>query len=164
MLEESIGIAVVKALEGEAAPLFCLTSTAGEFCLESKIKQGLVLIIFYTNDFTPSCKRVLGVFTEEFSRLKSMGVELVGVSREDIDSHIEFANECDIPFPLASDTDLSVISAYGVLDDDGVAAHRSVFCVSKSGTILHANRFFQSGNVEQLIELFQIVEEASAND
>ena len=69
-----------------------------------------------------------------------------------------------IPFPLASDTDLSVISAYGVLDDDGVAAHRSVFCVSKSGAILHANRFFQSGNMGQLIELFQIIEEASAND
>ena len=57
-----------------------------------------------------------------------------------------------------------MISAYGVLDDAGAAAHRSVFCVSKSGAILYANRFFQSGNLEQLIELFQIIEEASAND
>ena len=154
----------MEVLEGEAAPLFCLPSTTGEFCLESKINQGLVLIIFYTNDFTPSCKQVLGIFTGEFRWLESMGVELVGISKEGIDSHIEFASQCDIPFPLASDPDLSVISAYGVLNDDGVAAHRAVFCVSKTGAILHANRFFQSGNVDQLIELFQIIEEVSAND
>ena len=83
---------------------------------------------------------------------------MVGVSADTLDSHRRFAASLGgLPFPLLSDTAHETIAAYGVLNDKGTGARRSVFVVGRDGIIRHANERYDLGKPAQFEAILRAV-------
>ena len=66
---------------------------------------------------------------------------MVGVSSDSPETHGDFAEECGVGFPLASDPGGQVRSAYGVRSSLGLFPGRVTFVIDKGGTV---RRIFSS--------------------
>ncbi|MBI1884811.1 MAG: peroxiredoxin [Chloroflexi bacterium] len=141
---------------GNKAPNFTLPSTKGTLKLSDLTAQKKVMLAFYFEDSTPMCASELSVLKEDYEIIQQLGVEVVGVSADSLESHQEFAERLGgVPFPLASDEKLEAARAYDVIDDSGKRSRRAVFVIDKGGKLLHAVPWFQPGNPSQYEEIFQ---------
>ena len=66
-----------------------------------------------------------------------LGVAVVGISSDDIESHQKFRSKHDLPFVLLSDPDLEVAKLYGCKGALGMK--RAVFLVDEKGIIRYAH-------------------------
>lgn len=140
---------------GDAAPDFELPSTQGTLRLKDLTAAKKVLLAFYTEDSTPLCSSEMSVLKEDYELVQTLRAEVVAVSADSLDSHMEFADEMGgIPFPLVSDEGLEATEAYGVVDEAGVRSRRAMFVIDKGGTILHVVPWFQPGNPTQYEDIF----------
>jgi thioredoxin-dependent peroxiredoxin len=99
--------------EGSAAPKFELeTDEGGKVALKDFAGKWLVLY-FYPRDNTPGCTREAQEFTKAAARLRKLGAEVVGVSKDSIHSHRGFKEKIGIGFRLLSDPGLATHRAYG---------------------------------------------------
>lgn len=73
-----------------------------------------LLLVFYPGDNTPVCTAQLCDYRDGLEEFKSLGVQLVGISRDDASSHQAFRNKHALNFPLLTDANLEVSEAYGV--------------------------------------------------
>ena len=73
-----------------------------------------VVVYFYPKDDTSGCTREAQDFTALLPEFKAAGAAVVGISPDSAKSHAKFAAKYAIPFPLASDEEKSVCSAWGV--------------------------------------------------
>jgi peroxiredoxin Q/BCP len=123
---------------GDPAPDFELDGTEGRFRLSDHRGERVVLL-FYPGDFTPVCTRQFCSYAERAEDMSSLGATVVGISSQDVDSHLKFRDEKDVPVPLLADTDKKVAKAFGasapvvgtrravvIVDADGVVAYRHV--------------------------------------
>ena len=123
---------------GDIAPDFELEGTHGTFRLADQRGQRVVLL-FYPGDFTPVCTRQFCSYAERADDMSELDAVVVGLSAQDVDSHVKFVDRHGIPVPLLADTDKAVAKAYGVsapllgtrrgvviVDEDGRIAHRDV--------------------------------------
>jgi len=100
------------------------------------------LLYFYPKDDTPGCTKEACALRDAWSEYQSVGIQVVGVSKDDENSHNKFRDKYDLPFPLIADTELELCYAYGVWGEkkfmgkvyDGI--HRMSFLISKDGHIL----------------------------
>lgn len=67
---------------------------------------------------------------------------MLAISGDSPFCHTAFLQAHPFPFPLLSDVHRSVISAYGVLDQDRNVAYRSTFVVDRDGIL----RWGQAGD------------------
>lgn len=141
---------------GDRAPDFTLTSTVGDVRLSTLLADGPLILVFYTEDGTPTCSSGIAMFREDFSVVQELGAQVIGVSTDDVASHKAFAAQLGgIPFPLASDTNREVSQAYGVLDEESKRSKRAVFVIGIDGRVLHAEPWFQPGNPSQYEAIFR---------
>ena len=91
----------------------------------------------------------------EHDTISELGADLIAISVDDLNSHIEFCKKLGhCPFPLASDVNLEVARVYDVVNDENKRTIRAVFILDESGVILHKIPWYQPGNVGQLMEIF----------
>ena len=141
---------------GEVAPDFTLPSTVGNITLSAVAAEKRVVLAFYMEDKTPGCTQMLSALQGEYDTIRELDAEVIAISADSLDSHDAFSESLGgCPFPLASDADLKVASAYGALADDGKGMVRAVFVVDKDGRIVHIIPWFQPGNTGQFFEIFQ---------
>lgn len=121
----------------DKAPGFCLQSDSGEeYCLSDHADHR-VLLVFYPGDNTPVCTRQLCDYRDGIEAFAGLGVSVVGISSDDLDSHRKFRSKHDLPFVLLSDPDLEVAKLY---DSKGVLGmKRSVFLVDEAGIVRYAH-------------------------
>ncbi|MEJ2401992.1 MAG: peroxiredoxin [Xanthomonadales bacterium] len=119
--------------EGDKAPEFELADDAGgTFRLADQSGQKL-LLVFYPGDDTPVCTRQLCDYRDGIEAFAGLGVRVVGISNDDVESHREFKRKHGLPFTLLSDPDLAVAERY---DSKGMLGmKRSVFLIDEAGTI-----------------------------
>ena len=99
---------------GMKAPDFTLKDKNGnDFTLSSLLGKKVVLY-FYPKDNTPGCTRQACAFAGAYKQFEAKGVEVVGISKDSVASHVKFAEKYDLPFILLSDPDRVAIEAYGV--------------------------------------------------
>ncbi len=117
----------------DEAPLFSLKDDRGEdFSLESQ-RGHKVLLVFYPGDDTPVCTRQLCDYRDGIESFEGLGVKVVGISNDSVESHRRFREKHDLPFTLLSDDDLGVAELY---DSKGVLGmKRSIFLVDEDGII-----------------------------
>ena len=140
---------------GDAAPDFELPSTKGTLRLKDLTNTKKVLLAFYAEDSTPLCSSEVSVLKEDYELVRQLRAEVVAVSADSLDSHLDFVDELGgVPFPLVSDERLEAATAYGVLDEAGKRSRRAVFVIDKGGTILHVVPRFQPGNPTQYEDIF----------
>ncbi len=117
----------------DKAPEFSLEDeTGGEFSLADH-RGEMILLVFYPGDDTPVCTRQLCDYRDGIEAFAGLGVKVVGISRDDANSHQAFKKKHKLPFSLLSDPDLEVAALY---DSKGMLGmKRSVFLVDEEGLI-----------------------------
>ena len=119
--------------KGDTAPLFSLMDDEGNsFSLEDS-RGEKVLLVFYPGDNTPVCTRQLCDYRDGIEAFEGLGVRVVGISNDGIESHRDFKAKHSLPFTLLSDPDLEVAEQY---DSKGImGVKRSVFLLDEEGVI-----------------------------
>ena len=100
--------------ENSKAPIFNLPSSNDQnFEINKNLNQYL-LIYFYPRDNTPGCTSEAKDFSKLYKEFKKLDCEIVGVSKDNIESHKKFIDKFKIPFQLLSDEKIVVLKKYGV--------------------------------------------------
>ena len=107
--------------EGQPAPDFTLPSTAGEITLSQRCKDRSVLLVFYPGDDTPVCTKQLCDYRDHLGVFEDLGVDVLGINPQSLDSHRKFVEKHGLTFPLLADVDKSVCRSYGALNLMGMA-------------------------------------------
>jgi peroxiredoxin Q/BCP len=95
------------------APIFKLPSSNDQnFEINKNLDQYLA-IYFYPRDNTPGCTNEAKDFTKLYKEFKKLNCEIIGISKDDIESHKKFINKFKIPFQLLSDEKIIVLKKYG---------------------------------------------------
>jgi peroxiredoxin Q/BCP len=98
-------------------------------------QQGKWLVVyFYPMDETPGCTTEACEFRDNIFAFRKLGVNVLGISVQDVASKKEFAAKHSLPFSVLADTDKSVARAYGVLSILGFA-RRETFVIDPQGRI-----------------------------
>ena len=92
---------------------FKLLSTSGKVFNLSDVENGLV-IYFYPKDNTPGCTLETKDFSLFYKKFKSLKYEVVGISKDNMESLLQFKKKFKVPFQLLSDEKLQVQKKYGV--------------------------------------------------
>ena len=98
---------------GSKAPDFTLSDKDSNEVSLSDFRGQKVVLYFYPRDNTPGCTRQACAFAASFEEFKSKNVQVIGISRDSVESHVKFAQKYSLPFILLSDKDLEVIKLYG---------------------------------------------------
>ncbi|MBX3270312.1 MAG: peroxiredoxin [Sandaracinaceae bacterium] len=124
---------------GALAPAFRAPDQTGATRTLAEHRGRVVVLYFYPRDATPGCTIEACAFRDTWSEYTRRGVALLGVSVDDVESHREFAEEHELPFPLLSDTDLRITDAYGARDQVGevIYSRRVTFVIDAEGVIRH---------------------------
>lgn len=126
---------------GKPAPDFRLPATTGTDITLSQLRGKTVVLYFYPKDETPGCTHEACDFRDHTADLEKAGVVVLGVSNDDIASHLKFKEHQKLPFPLLADTDARVSKLYGVYGKQSVVGFqyvgisRTTFVIDKSGRV-----------------------------
>jgi peroxiredoxin Q/BCP len=95
------------------APDFSLSSTSSKiFTLSKDLKDKACILFFYSKDFNSTCTQEACAFKETFALLKQLDIAVVGISKDELATHLAFKNEFDLPFELLSDETGDVTALY----------------------------------------------------
>lgn len=72
-----------------------------------------LVVYFYPKDNTPGCTKEACAFRDGRDMLKSLGAEVVGISKDSVKSHSKFASDHELNFTLLSDPSTETIKAFG---------------------------------------------------
>jgi thioredoxin-dependent peroxiredoxin len=106
-----------KIVEGRKAPDFSLEDAGGKRVSPADFKGKDVIVYFYPKDDTPGCTKEACGFRNYWKELQKAGVVVLGVSADGAASHTKFAAKYRLPFPLLSDPDRKVMTAWGAYGD-----------------------------------------------
>ncbi|MEI8072903.1 MAG: thioredoxin-dependent thiol peroxidase [Candidatus Saccharibacteria bacterium] len=98
---------------GDQAPDFKLEDQSGKVHELKDLKGKKTLIYFYPKDETPGCTIQACSLRDNFEKLQSVGLDVYGVSKDDVKSHEKFAAHHNLPFDILSDPENNMINAYG---------------------------------------------------
>jgi peroxiredoxin Q/BCP len=104
------------SLEGKKAPAFSLEGNDGKTHSLEDYKGKTVVVYFYPKDNTPGCTKEACGFRDLNAALKKSSAVVLGVSKDNLDSHNKFVEKFKLPFVLLSDPKLEMMkkySAYG---------------------------------------------------
>src|SRR5262245_65426486 len=110
---------MAKVSVGDVAPAFTLPGTAGREYSLSGYKGSGVILAFYPGDFTPVCTKQFCSYRDDGDRIEGLGVPMVGISPQSVDSHERFTDKHGLTVPLLSDPDRQVARRYGVVGPGG---------------------------------------------
>ena len=92
---------------------FKLPSTSGKiFQLKKNLKQNLIIYV-YPKDNTPGCTTESIEFSKEYKKFQKLNTNIIGVSKDTIESHYKFKDKFNFPFDLISDEKLVLIKQIG---------------------------------------------------
>ena len=103
--------------EGKAAPAFKLKDQDGRDVRLADLKGKDVVLYFYPRDDTPGCTKEACGFRDLWKDIQKTGVAVYGVSPDAGPSHQKFIGKYKLPFPLLSDPDKSMMTAYGAFGE-----------------------------------------------
>jgi peroxiredoxin len=105
---------------GVKAPSFTLKDQNGkDRSLDEFLKKDKVALVFYRSaSWCPFCQKQLIQLQADLKEIEASGVQVIGISYDSFDVLAKFAGSHKIAFPLLSDPDHKVISAYGLLNKE----------------------------------------------
>jgi thioredoxin-dependent peroxiredoxin len=123
-----------EAVTGTPAPAFRLQDQHDTWISLADQKGKWLVLYFYPLDDSPGCTTEACAFRDDILAFHKLGVNVLGISVQDVASKKKFAGKFSLPFSLLADTDKSVARAYGVLSLMGFA-RRETFVIDPQGRI-----------------------------
>ena len=126
------------ALEvGQAAPDFTLVDEAGDSVTLSALTGTVVVLVFYTFDFSPICTSELCGIRDDFSSWQQAGARVFGISRDSRFSHAVFKERERLTHSLLADTKGEAARAYDTWNEALGAAERLTVVIDGDGKIAY---------------------------
>jgi peroxiredoxin Q/BCP len=126
---------------GDTAPDFTLPDADGNEVTLSDLRGRRVIVYFYPAASTPGCTTQACDFRDSLDRLAAEGFAVLGVSPDKPAKLAAFRDKQGLTFPLLSDVDKSVLTAYGAYGEKKlygktvVGVIRSTFVIDAEGTV-----------------------------
>ena len=126
---------------GDKAPEYLGLDEHGNEVRLSDFPGKRVVVYFYPKDNTPGCTRQACAFAEAYKGFTEKNVEVIGISKDSVASHVKFAEKYSLPFVLLSDPQLQAIQAYDVWKEKkmcgkvGMGVVRTTFIIDENGNI-----------------------------
>ena len=102
---------------GDVAPPFSLPTDDGTTVSLSDFAGKRVIVYFYPAALTPGCTKQAGDFQSSLKTFDSEGYAVVGISPDKPAKIARFREQDGLTFPLLSDIDHEVMTAYGAFGE-----------------------------------------------
>ncbi|KAK9934067.1 hypothetical protein M0R45_021227 [Rubus argutus] len=110
---------------GDTIPNLEADSTHGKIGLHDYIGDSWAIIFSHPGDFTPVCTTELAKMAEYSKVFKEKGVKLLGLSCDDVSSHLEwikdieaYAAGCMVDYPILADPKREIIKQLNMVDPE----------------------------------------------
>jgi peroxiredoxin len=122
---------------GSAAPNFELPSTPDQKVSLEDFRGQPVILAFYPEDWSPVCSDQLALYQQLLPEFQKLGGELVGISVDGVWSHLAFAKDRNLTFPLLADFEPKgeVARAYGVYRAKDGTSERALYVIDGDGVV-----------------------------
>lgn len=130
----------------ESLPALTFSSTAHEHDSFDNYAGKPLILYFYPKNNTPGCTLESKDFRDNYEAFQALNVEVLGVSRDTLKSHIKFREKHHFPFHLISDRDETLCSLFNVLKNKLLfgktvfGVERSTFLIDPQQRLIHAWR------------------------
>ena len=125
------------------APLFTLSDQDGKTRSLKDYFGRWVVVYFYPSDNSLNCTKEACNFRDEYRIISQFGnAEILGINKGSVESHKRFADRYALNFPILSDPDHKVTSAYGAWRHlpinlfEPLATRRNTYLVNPEGYIV----------------------------
>eukprot|EP01087_Luapelamoeba_hula_P021871 TRINITY_DN7718_c0_g1_i1.p1 TRINITY_DN7718_c0_g1~~TRINITY_DN7718_c0_g1_i1.p1 ORF type:complete len:283 (+),score=83.55 TRINITY_DN7718_c0_g1_i1:36-884(+) len=154
---------------GDAAPDFSSVDQSGEAIHLAQFKGKCVVLYFYPKDFTFGCTKQACAFRDNYEALSAHGAVLIGVSRDDTESHKGFVDKYKLPFYLISDSEGKISQSYGVGSSFfGMVPGRTTYVIDHKGIVrdIFSSQLRWNSHVSNACEALERIhaEQQSASD
>jgi peroxiredoxin len=147
---------------GDKAPSFKIATDGGETVSSASLKGQPYVVYFYPKDDTSGCTKEAIGFSESLKKFEKLGVIVIGVSKDSVESHARFRKKHKLKVALGADPDLKMAQAWGVWGEKTLygrkymGMERATFLVNAKGVIAQAWRKVKvPGHVEAVLEAAQ---------
>jgi peroxiredoxin Q/BCP len=134
----------VRLAPGDPAPDFTLETDTGERLALHDLRGRKVVLYAYPAAMTPGCTKQACDFRDSLGSLAAGGYQVVGISPDRPDKLAKFRERDALTFPLVSDPDRAVLTAYGAYGEKQlygktvVGVIRSTFVIDEKGHLERA--------------------------
>jgi peroxiredoxin Q/BCP len=122
---------------GTSAPDFTAADQDGNSVTLSRLRGKNVVLVFYPADETPTCRRQLCEFRDQWSLAQSKNTIVFGVNPGSAESHSKFRHNRGFPFALLVDESQHIAKLYNC---GGLIIRRTVYLIGPDGVIRFAER------------------------
>ncbi|GAA0823106.1 thioredoxin-dependent thiol peroxidase [Clostridium tertium] len=144
---------------GNLAPDFTLMGSDGK---EHKLSDYIgkkVILYFYPKDNTPGCTTEACDFRDNIDKITNQNAIVLGISKDNLNSHNKFIEKFNLPFILLSDEDKIVCELYDVIKEKNMygkkvlGIERSTFIINEEGYLIKEFRKVKvKGHIDAVLE------------
>jgi len=126
---------------GDKAPAFVCKDQNGKEINLSDFSGKKVILYFYPKDSTPGCTVQACNLRDNYELLQKEGYVILGASIDSEKRHQNFIEKNELPFPLLSDVDMTLVNQYGVWREKNnygktyMGIVRTTFVIDEKGII-----------------------------
>lgn len=126
---------------GDEAPEFELKGSDGKTYKSADFRdQRVVVIAWFPKAFTGGCTAECKSLVDSGAELKKLDVAYFTASCDTVEKNTDFAKQLKLDYPILSDPEKTVATAYGVVDANRPNPQRWTFYIGKDGKILHIDK------------------------
>lgn len=147
---------------GMKAPQFTLMDQNGNTVSLSDFLGKKVVLYFYPKDNTPGCTRQACAFALRNKEIENKNAVVIGISKDSVSSHLNFAAKYNLPFFLLSDPERSTLQAYGVWQEKklygkvSMGVVRTTYLIDEQGTVQAIMpKVKPDTNADEILELLE---------
>jgi len=144
---------------GDKAPDFKIPDQDESTVSLKDLKGSPAVIYFYPADDTPGCTKEACQFNDNLRAFNKAGIKVVGISPDGAAKHQRFRQKYSLKFPLLSDPEHTVMTAYGAWGEKTmygkktVGTIRSTFLLDAKGVVQRAwYNVRADGHAEKVLE------------
>ena len=144
---------------GDKAPSFKIKTDDGGTVSTASLKGAPYLLYFYPKDDTSGCTKEAIGFSEKLKSFEKLGIAVIGVSKDSLESHAKFRKKHKLKITLGSDPETDMAQAWGVWGEKSLygrkymGLERATFLVDDKGVIAGAwHKVKVPGHVEKVLE------------
>lgn len=127
-------------------PEFSVANQNGEIVSSASLLGKKTVIYFYPKDNTSGCTAEACNLRDNHQALIAKGYNVVGVSKDSVNSHRKFADKYELPFTLLADTSTEMIQAFGAWGE------KRLYGRAYMGTMRYTYIFDEQGILQEIIE------------
>jgi peroxiredoxin Q/BCP len=143
----------------DKAPNFKIAAEDGATLSSAQLKGSPYILYFYPKDDTSGCTKEAIAFSEALPKFRKLGIEVIGVSKDSVESHAKFRKKHKLKIALGSDPETKMAQDWGVWVEKSLygrkymGLERATFLVNDKGVIQTAwHKVKVPGHVEAVLE------------